>query len=56
VDEARKRLWDVWLGILGPILTVLGLLVGVWQFNIGEHNRVILEGTSKNSASPTRLG
>ena len=43
MDEERKRLWDVWLGILGPILTVVGLLVGVWQFNRGEHNRVILE-------------
>jgi hypothetical protein len=43
MTEERKRLWDVWLGVLAPVLTVVGLLVGVWQFNQGEHNRVVLE-------------
>jgi len=43
MDEAKKRQWDVWLGAMGPVLTVAGILVGVWQFNRGEHNRVILE-------------
>ena len=43
MDEARKRLWDVWIGILGPVITVTAILVGIWQFNQGEHNRVVLE-------------
>jgi hypothetical protein len=43
MDEARKRQWDVWLGIVAPILTVAGILVGVLQFNRGENNRVKLE-------------
>jgi hypothetical protein len=43
MDEAGKRQWDVWLGIVAPILTVAGILVGVWQFNRGENNRVKLE-------------
>jgi len=43
MDEGRKRDWDVSLGIVAPILTVAGILIGVWQFNRGEHNRTILE-------------
>jgi hypothetical protein len=31
------------LGIAAPLLTVAGLLVGVWEFNRGERNRVVLE-------------
>ncbi len=43
MTEDQKRIWDVWLAVLGPVLTVAGLLVGVWQFNAGERNRVELE-------------
>jgi len=43
MDEARKRYWDVALGIVAPIVTVAGLLVGVWQFNAGERSKVRLE-------------
>jgi hypothetical protein len=43
VDEARKRYWDVALGIVAPLVTVAGVLVGVWQFNTGERNKVRLE-------------
>lgn len=43
MDEARKRYWDVALGVAAPVLTVLGLLVGVWQFSAGERNKVRLE-------------
>lgn len=39
MDEAAKRTWDVRLGILGPIITVAGVLVGVWEFNAGEDER-----------------
>jgi hypothetical protein len=43
VTEARKRVWDVWLGIIAPILTVVGILVGVHQFNVGEANKNTIE-------------
>lgn len=43
MDEARKRTWDVALGVAAPAVTVLGLLVGVWQFSAGERNKVRLE-------------
>jgi hypothetical protein len=43
MNEETKRDWDVGLGIAGPILTVGGILVGVWQFNAGERNKVELE-------------
>ena len=39
MDEDRKRWWDVRLGIVAPILTVIGILIGVWQFNVGENSR-----------------
>jgi len=42
MDEARKRKWDITLGMFGPVLTVAGILVGVWQFNAGERNRTNL--------------
>jgi hypothetical protein len=43
MDEDRKRTWDVGLGIVAPILTVIGILIGVWQFNQGEENKTKLE-------------
>lgn len=43
MDEGRKRTWDVGLGLVAPIVTVVGLLVGVWQFNRGEENKTQLE-------------
>ena len=43
MDEGSKRSWDVALGIVAPILTVIGLLVGVWQFSRGEENKTRLE-------------
>jgi len=43
VTEDNKRVWDVRLGMATPVLTVVTLLVGVWQFNHGEENRVRLE-------------
>jgi hypothetical protein len=43
VDEGSKRLWDVVLGIVAPLLTVTGILIGVWQFNVGEQHRADLE-------------
>ena len=43
MEEESKRKWDVGLGMVAPILTVVGLLVGVWQFNRGEENRTKLE-------------
>jgi hypothetical protein len=43
MDEERKRSWEVGLGIVAPVLTVAGLLLGVWQFNRGEENKTKLE-------------
>jgi hypothetical protein len=43
VTEEKKRAWDVALGIAGPVVAVLGLLLGVWQFNKGEENKTKLE-------------
>jgi len=43
MEEARKRDWDVALGIVAPIVTVVGVLVGIWQFVAGENHKVILE-------------
>ena len=46
MDENSKRNWDVSLGVLTPVLTVAGVLVGVWQFNVGEDHRRQLEQES----------
>jgi len=43
MNEDQKRKWDVSLGIVAPILTVAGILVGVWTFIEGEQNRTRLE-------------
>src|SRR6476469_9172100 len=43
MTEERKRVMDVWFGVFGPIITLAAILVGVWQFNTGERNRVELE-------------
>jgi hypothetical protein len=43
MDEDKKRTWGVGLGIGAPVLTVIGLLIGVWQFNQGEENKTKLE-------------
>jgi hypothetical protein len=47
MDESTKRSWDVWLGIVAPILTVAGILIGVWQFNVGEARKAEYEHASK---------
>ena len=39
MDEGTKRRWDVRLGIVAPILTLVSVVVGVWQFNAGEAHR-----------------
>ena len=43
MDETSKRRWEVWLGFAGSVLTALSIVVGVWQFNLGEQNKVTLE-------------
>ena len=43
MEENRKWTWDIGLGIVAPVLTVIGLLIGVWQFNQGEENKTRLE-------------
>jgi hypothetical protein len=39
VKEETKRTWDVWIGALAPVVTVIGIVVGVLQFNAGEDHR-----------------
>jgi hypothetical protein len=39
MDENKKRTWDVWLGTVGPVLTAATILIGVWQFNVGQRER-----------------
>jgi hypothetical protein len=46
LSEAQKRKWDVRLGLISTFVAVSGFLVGVWQFNQGERNKVKLESTS----------
>jgi hypothetical protein len=43
MSEESKRKPDLWLSLVAPVLTVAGLLVGVWQFNRGEENKTRLE-------------
>jgi hypothetical protein len=52
MDEDRKRLWEVRLGLAGWTLTLLGtaatlagILVGVWQFNEGQREKAELENS-----------
>ncbi len=39
MDEETKRHWDVRLGIVTPIVTLLGIFGGLWQFQVGEASR-----------------
>lgn len=39
MKEETKRTWDVWIGALAPVITVIGIVVGVWQFNASEDHR-----------------
>lgn len=43
MTEDQKRIWDVGLGIVAPVLTVAGILVGVWSFIEGDKNKTRLE-------------
>jgi hypothetical protein len=43
MNEESKRSWDVGLGIAAPIITVVGILFGVAQFNSGERNKIELQ-------------
>jgi hypothetical protein len=40
MNEETKRYWDIGIGIAAPIITVLGILVGVAQFNSGRITRL----------------
>ena len=39
MTEDQKNRWDLVFKGLGPLLTVLAIIVGIWQFNTGEKNR-----------------
>lgn len=38
MTEASKRMWEIVSGIFSSIVTVIGILIGVWQFNIQSNN------------------
>ena len=38
-EETHTRRWANLPALVGPVLTVAGILVGIWQFNAGETNR-----------------
>lgn len=40
MTEEEKRAWDVRIASIGPLLTVLTLMVGVWQFRAAADARV----------------
>jgi hypothetical protein len=43
VEEAAKRLWDVRLAAVAPVLTIAGIIVGVWQYTDGQQEKARLE-------------
>jgi hypothetical protein len=43
MKETQKRSWDVAFGIVASFITALGIIVGVWEFNAGERNKITLE-------------
>src|ERR1700712_2136098 len=47
MDDAAKRDWDGAIGVFGPMLTVVGILVGVSQFNTGEKDRARSEQAAR---------
>src|SRR6266702_1677162 len=45
MKDGDKRSWDVWIALVGSLMTFAGILIGVWQFNRGEENKVRLENS-----------
>lgn len=43
MNESAKRLSDTIISALTPIVTVVAILVGLWQFNAGEQHRADIE-------------
>lgn len=39
MNEGAKRRWDARMALVAPLLTMVGIIVGVWQFNEGADNR-----------------
>lgn len=40
MDDATYKKWDLRLKIVAPFITVLGLFLGVWQFNKGQSEQL----------------
>jgi hypothetical protein len=38
--QVKSQWQDLFIGLLGPLITVAGIAIGVLQFNQGENNRV----------------
>lgn len=46
MEDRHNWYWDLGLKIVGSLLTVVAILVGVWQFNIGEERKAVYEHAS----------
>jgi hypothetical protein len=53
MDDATYKTWDLRLKIIAPILTIAGLLIGVWQFTKGQSAQ--LERQYQLSAESDRM-
>lgn len=43
MEENTHRKWDVAIQLFGSILTLVGILIGVWQFNAGQKENLHVE-------------
>jgi hypothetical protein len=55
VTEEGKRKWDVLLGAIAPFLTVVAIIVGIWQFDAAQKQREKDERTSRIAESRTEF-
>jgi hypothetical protein len=46
MNEDQKRSADVSLALLTSLITVVGIVIGVWQFNAGEEHKATLESAA----------
>jgi hypothetical protein len=43
LNASAKRLFDTIIGAATPFVAVAGILIGLWQFNVGEQHRADIE-------------
>lgn len=55
MNNENKNLWDVRLGIVAPILTLIGILVGLYTFQEGQRRNTLLEMKLLNCRDETEF-